>query len=523
MPRVAPSRLLVLLLVPIVAGVVWLASDAQRRTSDRAFGDRATSDQMLVAMLDQQAALRSYLLGAGNDGTDRFTRAGRTFEQALAVAHREHDDSDPAVLRRVVHTARAWQQEAATTFANIDSGESINRNYLLGLTVGFDAFRGALAALQREQSRERDDLHSAAVSLSLALALLLGFAVAGATLVVMRRRDHETARRARQSRLAETLQVARTEEEAHRMVKRHLELELPAAMATVLRRNNSANRLEATTTLNEEDPLHTGLESAAPDACLSIRLGRPYSSDEESAGLLSCDVCGAAGRSTCAPTLVGGEVIGAVNVRHAEPLGRAARKVVTGSVVQSAPMLANLRTLAVAEQRAATDALTGLPNARSARETLNRLVAQAGRTAEALTVVLFDLDRFKAINDTFGHSKGDEVLAAVGDVTAAVVRASDVAARLGGEEFLLVLPATPRDGGVAVAEKLRGDLAAIRIAGIDRAITASFGVASFPVEGLEPDGLLRTADRALYRAKSEGRDRVCVATKAAASATLPAS
>ena len=122
--------------------------------------------------------------------------------------------------------------------------------------------------------------------------------------------------------------------------------------------------------------------------------------------------------------------------------------------------------------------------------------------------MLFDLDHFKAINDTYGHGKGDDVLATVGAVAASIVRASDFVGRLGGEEFAVVLPDTNRAGGLETAEKLRAAIAEISIPGVDRRTTASFGVAVLPDDAGEPELLLRVADRALYAAKSAGRDRV---------------
>ena len=134
------------------------------------------------------------------------------------------------------------------------------------------------------------------------------------------------------------------------------------------------------------------------------------STDDEP--LLTCDLCSQHSRTTCVPSLVGGEVIGSVLVAHERPLSASERGRIDQSVSQAAPVLANLRNLAVAEVRAATDALTGLPNARSLRENLVRMVAQAARSNLPLSAVLCDLDHFKQINDVFGHEKGDQALAA---------------------------------------------------------------------------------------------------------------
>lgn len=154
------------------------------------------------------------------------------------------------------------------------------------------------------------------------------------------------------------------------------------------------------------------------------------------------------------------------------------------------------------------------------------MAAQAGRTLSPLAVLLLDLDHFKQINDTHGHGKGDEVLAAVGDVLSSNVRASDVAGRYGGEEFLALLPGTDRAGALVIAEKLRVAIEGINVPGVSRVVTASFGVAVLPDEAGEPDELVRVADRALYTAKANGRNRVEVCAElavngAAAPAGLP--
>ena len=171
-------------------------------------------------------------------------------------------------------------------------------------------------------------------------------------------------------------------------------------------------------------------------------------------------------------------------------------------------MLANLRNLALAETRAATDALTGLPNRRALDETLLRMLAQAGRSFDPLSAILLDLDHFKLINDTYGHDRGDEVLAAFAARLREVLRSSDFAGRSGGEEFVLFLPDTDRTGAVRLAEKVRAGMRELRVSGVERAVTASFGIACFPDDAVDAASLMRRADRALYAAKRAGRDRI---------------
>jgi diguanylate cyclase (GGDEF)-like protein len=305
------------------------------------------------------------------------------------------------------------------------------------------------------------------------------------------------------------MQVARTEREAYDVVRAELERSLPGASAVVLNRNNSANRLEAATEDGLDPELAERLRDADPDTCVAVRRGRSHARGPAGTPLLACTLCGGVdGATRCVPSLVGGEVIGSVLVRTPEALDREDAEHLEATVAESAPTVAMLRSLAIAEARASTDALTGLANSRSIQDTLKRMVAHAGRTATPLAAILFDLDHFKAVNDTFGHSAGDEVLAAVGDVAASVIRDSDFVGRYGGEEFVVLLPDTGADGATVVAEKLGAAIRALRVPSVDRQISASLGVAAIPEHAGDAASLLRCADRALYAAKRAGRDRV---------------
>lgn len=162
------------------------------------------------------------------------------------------------------------------------------------------------------------------------------------------------------------------------------------------------------------------------------------------------------------------------------------------------------------------DSVTALPNRALLSDRLAQEAARERRLGGTFAVLLFDLDGFKDVNDTWGHAAGDRVLAMVGERARACVRASDTVGRLGGDEFMAILPDTSPAGALAVAEKLRASLSEPYALEPDSArVGVSVGVALFPEHGDEADGLLSAADAALYDAKREGKGRVCMAREAA--------
>ena len=173
--------------------------------------------------------------------------------------------------------------------------------------------------------------------------------------------------------------------------------------------------------------------------------------------------------------------------------------------------LDNARLHSVVRRQAVTDELTDLANRRRFMDALRQEVARSARFETPLALVLFDLDHFKQINDRCGHQAGDDVLRSAAEVIRARVRETDLAARIGGEEFAVILPGTDLGGAAAFAEHLRRDLTSgvvVPYAGMT--LSASFGVAEHH-RGESAEILIGTADRALYRAKDEGRDCVHVA------------
>jgi diguanylate cyclase (GGDEF)-like protein len=180
---------------------------------------------------------------------------------------------------------------------------------------------------------------------------------------------------------------------------------------------------------------------------------------------------------------------------------------------QAAIALENARLHDVVQRQAMTDELTGLVNRRRFISALEAEIERASSLGGTVSVVLIDLDDFKLINDRFGHHAGDRVLQAFASLLEAHVRPIDMAGRLGGEEFALLLPDADTAGAAATAERLRRSLddgPIARADGRDLSVTASFGVAHYSA-GRSGDELLRIADDALYRAKEQGKNQVCLA------------
>ena len=173
---------------------------------------------------------------------------------------------------------------------------------------------------------------------------------------------------------------------------------------------------------------------------------------------------------------------------------------------ESATQLRSEEKWAALERLALTDPLTGLSNRRAGERALEREVARSRRTGSPLSLALLDLDHFKQVNDDYGHSTGDRMLCEVGRILTSAFRASDLAVRWGGDEFLILLPDVGLLGAVAFAERARSQLAALRLPEA-RSITMSAGIVQLR-PGEEPRVAIVRADSHLYEAKRGGRNRV---------------
>jgi diguanylate cyclase (GGDEF)-like protein len=208
------------------------------------------------------------------------------------------------------------------------------------------------------------------------------------------------------------------------------------------------------------------------------------------------------------PLIVGDRVVAALNVYRigldkefsAAEVAQVERFATMAALAfESARQRDNLR------EQARTDGLTGLLNHRACHEWLGEEIARAAASGRPLSVVVVDLDHFKTVNDAYGHAAGDKVLVAAAEKLRSAVREDDVVARLGGEEFALILPGVDGEDAAELAERARAAVAEVEVGG--RALSCSAGVASYPDDEREAGRLLELADGALYWAKRSGRDQ----------------
>ena len=213
------------------------------------------------------------------------------------------------------------------------------------------------------------------------------------------------------------------------------------------------------------------------------------------------------------PLVVREEPIGTMIVasKARGAFGASARETLQALGNQLAVSLANARAVRLLEELATTDGLTGCLNKRAFLAELSQKLMAAQRFGRKLSLIVTDLDHFKAVNDTYGHAAGDRVLQELGRVLKRVKRETDLVARFGGEEFCVLCEETDARGAQLLAERVREELAAAELQtelGALR-VTASLGVATFPDHAKTAEELFSQGDKALYQAKNQGRNRVC--------------
>jgi diguanylate cyclase (GGDEF)-like protein len=222
----------------------------------------------------------------------------------------------------------------------------------------------------------------------------------------------------------------------------------------------------------------------------------------------------------CFPMLVGGAVVGVLGVSHEPPLAADHRTAVAAAAAMVAIAFKNMQIFEDTRDKSIRDGLTGCFNRSYAFDVLEAELRRSRRTRAPLSILMFDVDDFKSINDRFGHLVGDALLRGIGGQLDGMLRRTDVRCRFGGDEFLVILPETPALGARQVAEGLRQTLSTVRVPlqNPAPAITLSIGIAAAVAGELDPEALIARADRALYQAKRSGRNQAVLARPSQAAA-----
>ncbi|HME38432.1 MAG TPA: diguanylate cyclase [Steroidobacteraceae bacterium] len=318
------------------------------------------------------------------------------------------------------------------------------------------------------------------------------------------------------SLMAELLQSCTQRSEAYEIVRDTGAQLFPASPGSLFIYRESRDVLEHVSTWGGGSAPEPTL---APDECWALRLGRRHFVPRT--GAIRCRHVRAETESyVCMPVHGQGQILGLFHIavevsastRRPDPDTEQRLRALCDRV---GPALANLKLRDALRELALRDGLTGLYNRRYMEDALNRELHRAERSGKPVAVVMIDIDHFKHFNDKYGHDAGDFVLNALARAIMKSIRPSDMACRYGGEELAVVLPEASLEAACQRAEQMRAAIRNTNLTHLGQTLpapTASFGVATFPANGTTPIELLKAADDALYRAKHEGRDRVCIAT-----------
>ena len=364
----------------------------------------------------------------------------------------------------------------------------------------------------------------------IALSALFGLAVLLTVLLVLQatvRRRCESALEStilRQGRLleeisaistmVELLQTCHSQAEANTVIHGALPKLLPGVGGAlyVSRRDDAALELQVSW------GSITPAQSYPSDDCWALRRGRPHLYDTVSAAAVCRHVGECEDGCLCVPLVSQGDTLAVLHLRPAPGtrLSGDAQRLASALAEQLSLAVGNLRLQETLRSGSERDPLTDLYNRRHLEISLQRELARARRHGFAVSVIMLDVDHFKAFNDTNGHDAGDEVLRNVAHVLKRHTRSEDVACRYGGEEFLLVLPDCALDDAYSKAEAIREAIAQLHVLSRGVAlprVTASLGIACYPDGGERMEDLIAGADAALYRAKSTGRN--CIVASSA--------
>lgn len=469
----------------LVADVADLVADnpAQARLASRL---RARTEQRLHQMTNT-------VLRYESDGVPgaRASMGSEVFEASSAIRD---------IKAQMADQERELLARRATSTRN--SANVLRAIAVLGIPLGLAVILGVYLLLVREIARRAT-------------------AEAGARDVQARLREgnaeleHRSGDLRALSRYGSMLQSCVDPDEALQLTVRLLSTLRPGTAGTLYRMRNSQDHAEAAAQWGG----HRAASAASmqPESCWALRRDQPHLSPD--AAHSRCPhVSGVehAGVATaCIPLSAQGTQLGLLYLSDDDGGFLSRIDIIEAAAEQLSMALSNLSLRERLRLQSIRDPLTGLFNRRYLEESAAREIARCERRDCPLSLMMLDIDHFKAFNDVHGHAGGDALLARFGKLLAEHSRGEDIACRYGDEEFTLILPEAPAEAAMQRAGAIRSAVEAMRVQHMGRElpqVTVSIGVATFPANGNTPEALMRAAEEALYRAKHEGRNRVVPAT-----------
>ncbi len=329
------------------------------------------------------------------------------------------------------------------------------------------------------------------------------------------------------NKFSEAVTQSTTEAEIYDHVLHSLRERFQPRQVIIFKLNPAQNFLEAAATLASlPEKLSAWPVIDEPHNCKAVRMGRGFRVNDVSEEPL----CSAKfahpveGSYYCGPLIAGGIIIGAVRLEGPKDFWTPERESLLESYLGgAASALSNLRLLETMKKQANVDELTGLYNRRFLEDYARKLIAMASRKATPFGLIMLDLDHFKNFNDRYGHEVGDRILREFSRTVTQAMREANLAARFGGEEFVVLLPDTGAQPCVVVAERIRRAVERMTVpSGQDKPlppVTVSLGIAVYPEHGRTLEELLQASDKALYESKRAGRNRATLYVEQAETAS----
>lgn len=533
------------------------------RLLDRSHDEMATAratigalDQVMLSMVDAQTGSRGYIITGNPDFLEPYYKAITQLDDQLLRLQGlvRHDKSELKHFRDIEEKCKFSLERLRSTIATRQSAGAEAAMAMVASAEGkrrMDAVRAAVENLRTWENAELDKLKAENdkiflyTSIALVVLTIIDFillVIAFVTLyralkasrqteIELARLHAETTRHGEllalknrnkdiQARLADVLQTVISPEEAYLVIEKYCSHLFPGHPGMFYVRSNSKDYFELKASWNGG----IANEGFEPNDCWAARNNQVYRFNVQHDDLPCMHIVKAKPElkyAICLPISSTNEMIGIMTLAGPQGTGDEQQPVDPGVetlaqevVNQIGLAIANLRLRDSLRKSSILDALTGLFNRRYLDETLPREIARAERTGQPIGIIMLDIDHFKVFNDTYGHDAGDMALREMGPLLRRACRASDVACRYGGEEFMVILPDADLKTTIAKAEFIRTEVRKLRLkhGGVDLpGVTASLGVSAYPMHGSKPAEVIKAADEALYRAKESGRDRVEVA------------